>query len=149
MDVQATVRQAVLLRWSTFAPGDVETKRVLAKVRRGITAALQPMVDAQRLGLLDGGGFHFDEGQGAADETVTLSFSSQEWSALQVGVMSARWPTLNETMEEALFGLLDLLKEWPQQARALEDFERLPENKRKQVLDMQKRQRKPKEEPTP
>jgi len=137
MEKQITVRQAGLLRLATWAAGDAQVKRDLVKIRQIINEALQPFVDAKRITLGDMGSFGPVERQETAlDEVVTLDLSSAQWGVLNIGLQTTRWPMLSETIEAVLFDLLDHVPEWAQQAHALEEFERLPPEKREQVAAM-------------
>jgi len=141
MDIQVTVQQACIIRAGTFSPGDDDRKRKARDLRRKINAALQPWADAKKLTLMDFGNFA-PSAPNILNETLTLIFDAKEWAALYQGVKGFPWGVISEAMEDAILDLTDAMKDWPAQAEALENVEKLPKDKRDAVLAMQKQSRK-------
>jgi len=137
MKLETTVLRAALLRLVAYnAPG---TLAEIAGVRQVGDRIAEQVPDwaAGGLQLLPEGGF----GRGRGDQglAAVLELTSAELDLLHTGLTQARW---NPQGLSGLIGELQALegdlRQWFEAAIATEQWERLPEAQRKQILERQK-----------
>ena len=132
MRVETNLRTAVLLRLGCYCLSqqmtDIGSRRMLKQLRDALEVQIPPEV------ISGGGNFALGVRE---SEFVELELTTDDLRTLASVVSQANWPLQiagGSQLEDYLLELPELLEEWIEQAKAMDDLKKLPAKRRRELV---------------